>query len=134
MISHTKHTQHTQWPADLHTHINLYLNHLLCAHGSYLYYIEWCVNKQNRHIHTPNTKKKDNTRKCQYEDSDTHPFSFFFLNNLTYFTNHSIFMGKIWTLHFFKNIENSIPLPPSLERARGEGVIQFKHFWQKHIF
>ena len=38
LISHTqthKHTQHTQGPVDWHTHINVYLHHLLCAHSSY---------------------------------------------------------------------------------------------------
>ena len=39
--THTqKDTQHTQGPADLHTHINIYLHHLLSAHNSYLYYLE----------------------------------------------------------------------------------------------
>ena len=40
LISHTqthKHTQHTQGPVDWHTHINVYLHHLLFAHSSYLY-------------------------------------------------------------------------------------------------
>ena len=42
LISHThKHTQHTQGPVDWHTHINIYLHHLLFAHSSYLYYIKW---------------------------------------------------------------------------------------------
>ena len=44
LISHTqteKHTQHTQGPVDLHTHIIMYLHHLLCAHSSYLCYIKW---------------------------------------------------------------------------------------------
>ena len=48
LISHThthiythKDTQHTQGPVDWHTHINIYLHQLLCAHSSYLYYIEW---------------------------------------------------------------------------------------------
>ena len=36
LISHTgKHTQHTQGPVDWHTHINIYLHHLLCAYSSY---------------------------------------------------------------------------------------------------
>ena len=34
-------TQHTQEPVDDHSHINIYLHHLLCAHSSYLYYIKW---------------------------------------------------------------------------------------------
>ena len=38
-----KHTQHTHGPVDLHTHINIYLHHLLCAHISYLYYTEWII-------------------------------------------------------------------------------------------
>ena len=44
LISHTqtrKLTRHTQWPADWHIHINIYLDHLLCARSSYLYYITW---------------------------------------------------------------------------------------------
>ena len=56
-----------------------------------------------------------------------------FLNNLTYFTNHFIFMGKIWTLLFSKNFENCLtPLPPSLIKCRGEGVAQFKKFRQEN--
>ena len=43
-LYHThKPTQHTHGPVDLHTHINIYLHHLLCAHNSYLYYIEWII-------------------------------------------------------------------------------------------
>ena len=38
-----KHTQYTQGPVDWNTHINIYLHHLLCAHSSYLYYIEWII-------------------------------------------------------------------------------------------
>ena len=39
LISQTyKHTRHTQGQADWHTHINVYLHHLLCAQSSYLYY------------------------------------------------------------------------------------------------
>ena len=37
LTSHTqthKHTQHTQGPLDWHGHINIYLDHLLCAHSS----------------------------------------------------------------------------------------------------
>ena len=41
ILYHThKHTQHIQGPVDWHTHINIYLHHLLCAHSSYLYYTE----------------------------------------------------------------------------------------------
>ena len=43
LISHTqthKHTQHTQGPVDWRTHINIYLQHLLCAHSSYFFYID----------------------------------------------------------------------------------------------
>ena len=43
-ITHTqmhKNTQHTQGPVDWHTYINIYLHHLLCAHGSYLCYNKW---------------------------------------------------------------------------------------------
>ena len=35
-----KDTQHTQGSVDGHTHINIYLHQLLCAHSNYLYYIE----------------------------------------------------------------------------------------------
>ena len=39
LISYThKHTQHTQRPVDWHTHMNIYLHHLLCACSRYLYY------------------------------------------------------------------------------------------------
>ena len=31
---------HTQAPISRHTDINIYLDHLLCAHSSYLHYIE----------------------------------------------------------------------------------------------
>ena len=41
LILHTHtNTQHTQGPVDCHTHMNVYLHHLLCAHSSYLYYIK----------------------------------------------------------------------------------------------
>ena len=41
LISHTHaNTQHTQEPVDYHSHINIYLHHLLCAHSSYRYYIK----------------------------------------------------------------------------------------------
>ena len=33
----------TQRSVDWHTHINTYLHQLLCAHSSYLYYIEWII-------------------------------------------------------------------------------------------
>ena len=36
-------TQHTQGPVDIQTHIKIYLNHLLCAHSSCLYCIEWII-------------------------------------------------------------------------------------------
>ena len=39
-----KDTQHTQGPVDWHTHTNIYLHHLLCAHSSHLYCVEWIVN------------------------------------------------------------------------------------------
>ena len=39
--THTQtHMQHTQGPVGWHTHINIYLHQLLCAHSSYLYYTE----------------------------------------------------------------------------------------------
>ena len=44
LISHTqicKHTQHTQGSVDWHTHVNIYLNHLLCVHSSCFYYYQW---------------------------------------------------------------------------------------------
>ena len=41
LIWYHKHTRHTQGPVDWHTHINVYLHHLLCAQSSYLYYIKW---------------------------------------------------------------------------------------------
>ena len=41
LIWYHKHTQHTQGPVDWHTHINVYLHHLLCVQSSYLYYIKW---------------------------------------------------------------------------------------------
>ena len=40
----TRTTQrHTQGPVDWHTCINIYLHHLLCAHSSHLYCIEWII-------------------------------------------------------------------------------------------
>ena len=51
-ITYAKHRQYIQGPADWHTHINLYLHHLLDTHSSYLYYVRWCVNEQNTHTHT----------------------------------------------------------------------------------
>ena len=39
--TNTQHTQHTQGPVDWHTHINIYLHHLLCAHSSCLYFVKW---------------------------------------------------------------------------------------------
>ena len=38
-----KATHHIKGPVDLHTHINIYLYHLLCAHSNYFYYIEWII-------------------------------------------------------------------------------------------
>ena len=35
--------QHMQGSLDWHTHVNIYLHHLLCAHSSYLFYIEWII-------------------------------------------------------------------------------------------
>ena len=40
--THT-HTEHTQGPVDLHTNTNIYLDHLLGAHSSYLSYTEWII-------------------------------------------------------------------------------------------
>ena len=36
-------TQHTQWPIDWHSYINIYQHNLLCAHSSYLYYSELII-------------------------------------------------------------------------------------------
>ena len=46
LISHTqthKYTQHTQGLVHWHSHLNIYLNYLLCAHSSYFYYIKWII-------------------------------------------------------------------------------------------
>ena len=54
LISHThththshihtnKDAQHTQGPVGRHTHINIYLHHVLCAHSSYLYHVKWII-------------------------------------------------------------------------------------------
>ena len=40
-----KHTQHTQGPVDWHTHINICLHHLLCAHSSYLRWLNKWLNE-----------------------------------------------------------------------------------------
>ena len=43
--THTnKNIQHTQGAVDWHTHINIYLHQLLCAHSSCLYCTEWIIN------------------------------------------------------------------------------------------
>ena len=48
LVSHTQTHTHIKTyttlcePVDWHTHINIYLHHLLCAHSCYLYYIE-CI-------------------------------------------------------------------------------------------
>ena len=39
-----KNTQRTQGQIDWHTHIDIYLQHLLCAHSSNLYCIKWLMN------------------------------------------------------------------------------------------
>ena len=42
--THTQDTRHTQGPVDWHTLYKYIFTHqLLCAHGSYLYYIEWII-------------------------------------------------------------------------------------------
>ena len=44
LISHAqtqKHRQHTQRTVNWHTHINIYLHHLLCAQSSKLCHIKW---------------------------------------------------------------------------------------------
>ena len=44
LISHSqKDTQHTQGPLEWHNQIKIYLQDQLCAHSSYLYYIEWII-------------------------------------------------------------------------------------------
>ena len=43
--THTHTHTCTQGPVDWHSHINIYLCHLLCAHSSYLYYIEWIIHR-----------------------------------------------------------------------------------------
>ena len=45
LISHTKtHTTHSGASRLTHTHIKMYLHHLLCAHSSYLlYYTKWII-------------------------------------------------------------------------------------------
>ena len=40
--AHTGHTEHSR-VSRLHTHINIYLHQLLCAHSSYLYCTEWII-------------------------------------------------------------------------------------------
>ena len=42
---HTHKQTHTAYSGaiDWHTRINIYYHHLLCAHSSYLYYIEWII-------------------------------------------------------------------------------------------
>ena len=57
-LSHThthphtyKDTHHTQKPVDWHTHIKIYLQQLLCAHSSYLYYIEWIIHGYQKFHH-----------------------------------------------------------------------------------
>ena len=58
-----------------------------------------------------------------------------FLNNPTYFTDHFIFMGKIWTLLFFKNFENGLTLlPPSLIKCRGRGLHSLRSLGKKIIY
>ena len=42
-LSKTHTYKHTEGPIDWHTHINIYLHHLLCTNSSYLYYIEWTI-------------------------------------------------------------------------------------------
>ena len=55
-ISHThththKHTQHTLGPVDWHTHINIYLHQLLCAHSSrvWLIFLKCCCENLSFH-------------------------------------------------------------------------------------
>ena len=42
MFYATKHRAHSR-AVDCHTHINIYLHHLLCCHSSCLYNIEWII-------------------------------------------------------------------------------------------
>ena len=41
--THTNMHTKTQGPVDWHTHINIYLHHLLYAHSSYLYCMDWII-------------------------------------------------------------------------------------------
>ena len=66
----------------------------------------------------------------------------FFLNNPTYLTNHSSFMGKIWTSFFSKILKTHSPLAPSplVNKVQGErGLLSLsildkkKHFLASHF-
>ena len=86
-------TQHTQGPVDWHTHINIYLHHLLCAHSSYLYYSKWL----NEWL----TDIKNTPGDIKHMSGDTLTPTPYFKTTLP-FTNPSIFMEKIWTSSFFQ--------------------------------
>ena len=77
------------------------------------------VNKQNTYTFTPNTQRKITLKRVSMKISDTPPF----LNNSTYFTNPSIFLGKIWPpLPFLKKFWNLNPASPSaLIKGAGGG-------------
>ena len=77
------------------------------------------VNKQNTYTYTPNTQRKITLKRVSMKISDTPPF----LNNSTYFTNPSIFLGKIWhPLPFLKKFWNLNPASPSaLIKGAGGG-------------
>ena len=76
------------------------------------------VNKQNTYTYTPNTQRKITLKRVSMKISDTPPF----LNNSTYFTNPSIFLGKIWPPPpFSKKILKSQPCLPICSHKRGRG-------------
>ena len=94
-ITHTRHTQHTQEPVDSHTHIDLYI-YITCfvlTAASFITLNDMQINK--RHIHTLNTLKERQHWKGLVSMKIVIPLPTFFLNNPTYFTNHSIFMRKM---------------------------------------
>ena len=93
-----KHTQHTEGPVDWHTHINIYLHQLLCAHNSYLYYIEWIIHWYKKFsVHSLFFSKGLVSMKI----SDT----------LFYYTNPSYFIEKILMPFFLKSSKLTPPIP-----------------------
>ena len=91
-----KHTQHTEGPVDWHTHINIYLHQLLCAHNSYLYYSEWIIHwYKNFSVHSLFFSKGLVSMKI----SDI----------LFYYTNPSYFIEKILMPFFLKSSKLTAP-------------------------